>query len=36
MSEQGADRVGVIAARCLGIAAVILSLAALIYAVRWW
>ena len=36
MSETGADKAGVILARRLGTAAVLVAVAAVIFAVRWW
>lgn len=36
MSEQGADKAGVVLAYCLGAAAILLAAAAIIFAVRWW
>lgn len=40
MSEKGADKAGIILARCLGVAAIIVSMSGLAWAVsqiiRWW
>lgn len=36
MSENGADKAGVILARGLGAAAVLMAIAVIIFAVRWW
>lgn len=36
MSETGADKAGIILARRLGAAAVLVAVAAVIFAVRWW
>lgn len=36
MSEKGADKAGMMLARCLGLAAILTSAAAVILAVRWW
>lgn len=36
MSEKGADKAGMILAKCLGMAEVLASMATVIWAVRWW
>jgi len=36
MSEKGADKAGVVLAYCLGGAAILVALAAFVYAIRWW
>lgn len=36
MSESGADKAGITLAHYLGIAAVLFSVAALIWAIKWW